>query len=107
MGIFRIFLSDKQGKTPPGKAVFNLFIAIAMILLFLYLSLLRTGYHFDFSILVRYKVWIWQGFFMIIKLSAVSLVLSLLLGLVSAVGRGSSWLPLRYLCDIYIKFIRG
>ena len=44
---------------------------------------------------------------MTVGISAASLVLSLVLGVLVAAGQGARFLPLRYLCDFYVKIIRG
>ncbi|MEG1426123.1 MAG: amino acid ABC transporter permease, partial [Oscillospiraceae bacterium] len=62
---------------------------------------------FDFSFVGEFRGRIAEGFFMTLALSAVSLVLSLAIGVICAVGQGSSILFLRYLANIYVTFIRG
>lgn len=44
---------------------------------------------------------------MTVGISAASLVLSMLIGVPVALGQGSRVLPVRYLCDLYVKIIRG
>lgn len=44
---------------------------------------------------------------MTIGISAASLAASLVVGLLVAAGQGSRLLPVRYLCDLYVKIIRG
>ena len=107
MGIFKIFVCDRQGKASPAKAAFNLLVAAAAIALFFYYSLAKVGIRLDFGFLSLFQVRLRGGFAMTIGLSAASLGMSLLLGLLSAAGHGSPFLPLRYACDIYVKFIRG
>lgn len=49
----------------------------------------------------------WLGWLMTVALSAGGLVLSVLFGLVAALGRRSALLPVRYLATFYIEVVRG
>jgi len=102
-----IFLLNKQGKTPPAKAAFNLLIAAAAVILFFYFSLAKIGVSLDFHFLSEFLIRIRLGFIATLGLSAASLGLSLVLGILSAAGHSSSFLPLRFLCGMYVRFIRG
>ena len=95
-----------QKASPIQAAVSFLLVSLFLVLVF-WLSLRRINVTFDFSFMKEFQIRIWDGFVMTVLLSLVSLVLSLLLGVASAVGQGSRILVIRYLCHIYVKFIRG
>jgi len=107
MSMLKVFFLGRQSKATPAKAAFNLFVAASAIALFFYYSLAKVGISLDFAFLAKFRVRILDGFAMTIGISAASLGLSLLLGLLSAAGHSAPFLPLRYACDIYVKFIRG
>ena len=44
---------------------------------------------------------------MTVGISAASLVCSLVIGIPVAIGQNARFLPIRYLCDFYVKIIRG
>ena len=102
-----LFLSDKNGKALPLKAAFNLLLLTAVIVAVFWLSVAAVGVTFDFSFLNQFSTRIGQGFLMTLLISLASFVLSLLLGIASALGQGSRILALRYLCSLYVKLIRG
>ena len=74
---------------------------------FLYISVARLGLKLDFGTLWAFRIRIWQGFVMTVALSATAMVFSLLIGFAAALGARSRVLFLRYLCKIYVAFIRG
>ena len=93
----------------PGLLVsaFNYLLVVASLIAFFWLSLSRIEYALDFTIIGDYTKRLGDGFLLTIKLSAASLALSLVIGILGALGYSSKILPLRYLCRIYVTFIRG
>lgn len=67
------------------------------------------GYNFDLKILLagKYHDWLVHGLIVTIKLSAVSLVLALLLGIVVAVARLSPVKLLQWISMTYVEFVRN
>lgn len=59
------------------------------------------------EILSRYRTVFWNGWLLTIALSAAALILSIVIGLLAALGRRSSVLLLRYFSIGYIECIRG
>ena len=101
------FVGDDAGHTSPLKAAINYLLVCLLVIALFWVSLAMLGYTFDFSFVNQYRARIVQGFLLTIEISAASLVASLALGTLVAAGRGSRILPLRYLCDLYVKLIRG
>lgn len=55
----------------------------------------------------RYRDAFWKGWLLTIGISAVSLLLSTGIGLLTALARRSAFLPLRYLFTAYVELVRG
>ena len=107
MRIRELFFSDGRRRVPPAVIAVNLVLVCAVLAAVFWLSLRAIGYVFDFSFLGAVRVRLWKGFLMTLALSACSLVMSLVLGALCAVGQGVRLLFIRYLCSVYVKFIRG
>lgn len=97
--------SDERPR--PVQAAFNYLIVCLIIIGFFWVSLMQVGVALDFGFVGQYRVRIFDGLLLTLQISAGSLVMSLLIGLPVAVGRGSRILPVRYLCDVYVKLMRG
>lgn len=101
-----LFIDNHQG-SKILKFIMNTIIVCFVIITIFWLSLNTIGVTFDFSFIQDFHVRIMDGFIMTIMLSLVSLFLSLLIGILSAVGKSSRILFIRYLSHIYVAFIRG
>jgi His/Glu/Gln/Arg/opine family amino acid ABC transporter permease subunit len=64
-------------------------------------------YHFDWSVVSDYFPALMQGLLITLQVSAISELVGILLGLIIALCRLSSFTPLRYLAIAYIDFLRG
>lgn len=66
-------------------------------------------YHFDWSVVTsgKYFEWLVSGFKVTLQLSALSIVLAFLLGLLIAVMRMSHNKPIRWLAHAYLEFFRN
>lgn len=100
-------LPDRQRSTPVTfwQMLGNFALALFVTSLFFF----AFFYHqtFDFSGVWEYRQLFINGWLLTVAISAVSLALSFLIGLVVALARRSRFLILRYLALIYIEFIRG
>lgn len=96
-----------NNKPKIGTVIFN--VALVSILLFVIFStaLSSIGLNLNFSFIYDYRVRIFSGFSLTIKISLASLVLSLVIGVLSAIAHSSKILFIRYLSIIYVGFIRG
>ena len=101
-----IFTSNKL-KTDPLKEAFNMLLLVVFLVAAFWFSLSRIGIEFDFSFLPALQTRVFEGFLVTILISVCSLVLSLILGIASAVLQDSRILMLRYLAKGYVAFIRG
>lgn len=102
-----ILISKPEEKTPPIKAAANLLLLSAIAIGVFWFSLSQIGVFLDFGFLKSFHLNIVKGFFMTVCLSLSSLIVSLIIGVLSAVGQGSKILLLRYLSRLYVTFIRG
>lgn len=101
-----IFIANSN-KENPLKAAFNVLLLSILIILVFWIALSRIGVVFDFSFLSDLRGRLWDGFLMTISLSVCSLLLSLLIGIASAVLQSSKILVLRYLSKLYVTIMRG
>lgn len=107
MRLQNLFIAPKQKQAKMAAVVFNFLLACALVVVIFWLSLGKVGVKFDFAFIGQMQGRILSGFWMTVKLSLVSLILSLILGILCAVGQGSRVLFLRSLCSLYVQFIRG
>lgn len=105
--ITRPFTADAGAPVRPAKAALNYLAVCVAVIAVVWASLAAAGISLNFDFVAQYRVRIWDGFCMTVGISAASLVLSLVLGVLMAAGQGARFLPLRYLCDFYVKIIRG
>ncbi|MGI6033089.1 MAG: amino acid ABC transporter permease [Coriobacteriales bacterium] len=89
------------------KGALNYLLVCVLVLVGLWASLSALDYQLDFSFVETYSRRIGDGFLLTLEISATSLVCSLLIGALVAAGRSARILPLRYLCDLYVRLIRG
>lgn len=83
-------------------------ICVVLILIgFMWLSLNSIGLKLDFTTLLQYKQRLWDGFLITIVISIGSLIVSLLIGIITAIGQNFKVLIISYLCKTYIQLIRG
>lgn len=105
--IKKLFFVQEDKKAGFLGALLNVFLVMGLFAAVFWLSLDAINVHLEFGFLGQFRLRIWDGFWVTIGISAASLVLSLLIGVFSAAGCGSSLLFIRYFCNIYVKFIRG
>lgn len=103
----KLFFVQENGEVNWLSACLNFFLVTGLFVAVFWLSLGAINVHMEFRFLGQFWRRIWDGFWVTIGISAASLVLSLLIGILSAAGCGSSLLFVRYFCNIYVKFIRG
>lgn len=102
-----LFFTAAHAEVGPFKKAFNYLLVCVVLIAVIGSSLAMVGITLDFSFVAQYRLRIADGFLMTVGISAASLVGSLCLGIPVALGRNARFLPVRYLCDIYIKIIRG
>lgn len=98
-------IRDKQPTTI--NKVFSMILVGGILIGFLWLSIKSIGLELDFTTLLQYKQRLWQGFRITLIISIGSLLVSLIIGIVTAIGQKAKILTIRYLCKVYIQLIRG
>lgn len=101
------FVSEKGRRIPPLKAAVNYLLVVVVLVALFWLSLAGAGVHLDFGFVSEYKARLLAGFWLTVKISVASIILSMLIGIPVAVASESRVLPLRYAADFYVKIIRG
>lgn len=107
MSIRQFFFVDRDGTVTKAQVAVHIGLGLAVLGGFLYISVARLGLKLDFGTLLDFRVRIWHGFVTTIWLSLASMAVSLLIGFAAALGSRSRLLAARYLCKIYVSFIRG
>lgn len=100
-----LFLKD--GADSAGKKVFNGLLVMLCIAVFIWITARRLGLTLRFDRVWEFRTRILRGFGMTVTLSLFSLVASLALGTLAALGLRSRVLFLSYLARAYVEFIRG
>lgn len=101
------FVADPKKPAPALQAALNYLLVCALAVALFWVSLGMAGVTLNFDFVWQYRERILDGFLLTLGISAGSLVASLVIGLPVAAGQGSRILPVRYLCDLYVKIIRG
>lgn len=102
-----IFMAAKDSPVAPWKRVLNYFVVVVAVVAVVGVSLSMAGIALNFDFVVQYRARIWDGFCLTVFISLFSLVGSLIIGIPVALGQNARFLPVRYLCDFYVKIIRG
>jgi polar amino acid transport system permease protein len=101
------FLAPAGSRPGPLKAALNYLLVGVLLVLGFMLALGALDYELDFSFVGGFSQRIGAAFLLTLQISVASLVASLILGALVAAGKGSHILPIRYLCDLYVRIIRG
>lgn len=81
--------------------------ALLLVALVFYFSFHQLAYQWNWDSVYKYRSTLFSGWLVTIAISLVSLLLSTLLGLISALARRSRLLPLRCLGHLYVELVRG
>lgn len=98
-----------RSKQPPGLAAKLAAgsVVAALLVGFIWWSIVRAGVSINLGTVWEYRQRFWAGFVMTVQLSAGAMALSLVIGVLVAVGRRSRVLFVRYLATTYVEAIRG
>ena len=88
------FIAPTGAPVRPAKAALNYLAVCVAVIAVVWASLAAAGISLNFDFVAQYRVRIWDGFCMTVGISAASLVLSLVLGVLVAAGQGARFLPL-------------
>ena len=82
--ITRPFTAVAGTPVPPAKAALNYLAVCVVVIAVVWASLAAAGISLNFDFVAQYRVRIWDGFCMTVGISAASLMLSLVLGVLVA-----------------------
>lgn len=101
--------SAKVGRTLPSWLMLSAgwFPTLLLVALLFFFSFHQLAYHWNWHSIYNYRWNLLSGWLVTIAVSVVSLLLSALIGLVFALVRRSSFLPLRNLGHLYVELVRG
>ena len=101
------FTAEPNRPAPLVKAVCNYALVCLGVIAAVWAALVAIDVQLDFGFVDQYGQRIAAGFALTLHISLASLVASLVAGVLVAAGQGCRVLPVRYLCDLYVKIIRG
>lgn len=102
------FVTQRIGR-PVGPAAMMVSWGLVALLTTALFSFAFSQLHYDWNweAIWQYRQKFLQGWLMTVAISAVSLLLSLVFGLLTALARRSAFLPVRYLAVLYVEIVRG
>lgn len=106
----RYFAAANEPGSPPHSwrvEAFNFALALIALSLVFYFSFRHLAYHQQWPDIYRYRALFWRGWLTTVAISVAALILSALIGLISALARRSRILVVRNLARIYVELIRG
>lgn len=99
---------SREGSAIPLPArivgILSAFLLVTLVFAYAFHSL---QYHWGWESVYAYRAKFAKGWLMTLAISAAALLMSLLIGLCTALAQRSRFLPLRYLSKLYIEGIRG
>lgn len=107
MSIKNLFITENKNNLSFGKSLFNIILLAIFLILIFWMSLVKINVSFDFFFIKEFKIRVFKGFLMTFYISIGSLIISLIIGIVTAICNNSKILFIRYLAITYVKFIRG
>lgn len=103
----QLFFQPKNEKPSAVKTFFNVLLLAAAAVFLVSLSLKKIDVTLDYSFVKDVSFRIKSGFILTVGLSLCSMVISLCIGILSALAHESRFLPLQYLFKGYVMLIRG
>lgn len=106
----RFFFITREGH---GERTASIAAVISWLAVFLFVSLAcwfvfsQVKFAWGWDAVYAYRVKFINGWLMTVAVSAAAMILSLLIGLLTALAQRSPLLPLRYLSRVYMEIIRG
>ena len=101
------FLLARDGLLPLAARIVSWGLVALLVSALFYFAFSELRYGWNWEAIWRYRQKFVQGWLVTVAISAAALFASLLIGLLSALARRSSWLPLRYLAMLYVEIVRG
>lgn len=103
----RLFIAPSDKPAPRLSRAISALLTVAVVIAVAVPACQKSGLVWDWNAIAEYKQLFLIGWINTLKISLAALVLSSLLGTVTALGSNSLILPFRHLCNGYIALIRG
>ena len=100
-------LLARDGPLPLAARIVSWGLVALLVSALFYFAFSELRYGWNWEAIWRYRQKFVQGWLVTVAISTAALFVSLLIGLLSALARRSSWLPLRYLAMLYVEIVRG
>lgn len=100
-------LLARDGPLPLAARIVSWGLVALLVSALFYFAFSELRYGWNWEAIWRYRQKFVQGWLVTVAISTAALFVSLLIGLLSALARRSSWLPLRYLAMFYVEIVRG
>ncbi len=101
------FVAESNGRASLIQIAMSYLVVCTLMVAIFWLALAMVGITLDFSFVAQYPIRITDGFVLTIQISLGSLIGSLVIGIPVALLQRSRILPLRCLCSLYVRIIRG
>jgi polar amino acid transport system permease protein len=102
------FLTQHDGKVIPRSAWIVSWCLVALLVAAVSsFALSQLHYGWNWEAIWQYRQKFVHGWLMTVAISAAALLVSLLIGLLTALSRRSDFLPLRYGAVLYVEIVRG
>ncbi len=102
-----LFIKDNTKPVSLASKIVNITIVTIILLWSLLSALTSLQLQFDFSFIIEYWPRIQDGFLLTIMISICSLILSILIGSITALMLQSKIIIINYFASFYVKCIRG
>ncbi len=106
----RYFFMDhdnRDQRVAPAAAWASGLLVLALLSLLFWFVFSQVRFAWGWEAVYAYRAKFVKGWLMTVAISAAAMLVSLLIGLLTALARRTSFLPLRYLARIYMELIRG
>lgn len=107
MNFKRLFIASEDRSSPQSTPIISVLVSLALVLAVAIPTARSSNLVWDWSTLTEYRQLFVHGWLNTLAISIAALVLSSLLGTLTALGSTSRILPVQHLCKGYITLIRG
>jgi polar amino acid transport system permease protein len=107
MNFKRLFIASEDRSSPQSTPIISVLVSLALVLAVAIPTARSSNLVWDWSTLTEYRQLFVQGWLNTLAISIAALILSSLLGTLTALGSTSRILPVQHLCKGYITLIRG
>ena len=102
-----VLFAPGAGVPSTGARIFSWSLVAVLVAGLFTFAFHQLQYGWNWSAIWVYREKFLQGWLMTVAISGASLIVSLSIGVLTALARRSSFLPLRYAAALYVEIIRG